>query len=158
MICTICSGFIEKSLWLIPLAPRDSKYDVLADTDINEKKARALALAADECWKAINAQDIDAWGKACTASFEAQTAMFPNMISPHVEKAINEYKDHVKGYKITGAGGGGYLVIINDEPIKNAIQIYAIVTIIVVICASVPTKKFVRIVETATSAGTGNKP
>lgn len=115
--------FIEKSLWLIPLAPRDGSYDVLADTHIDENGARALAKAADECWEAINAMDIDAWGKACTASFEAQTAMFPNMISPHVQKAIDEYKEHVKGYKITGAGGGGYLVIVNDAPISNAIQI-----------------------------------
>jgi len=115
--------FIEKSLWLIPLAPRDGSYDVLADTHIDEAGARTLAEAADECWKAICAMDIDAWGKACTASFEAQTAMFPNMISPHVQKAIDEYKGHVKGYKITGAGGGGYLVIVNDTPISNAIHI-----------------------------------
>ena len=115
--------FIEKNLWLVPLAPRDSKYDVLANTNISEAGAKALAKAANDSWEAINAMDIDAWGKACTASFEAQVAMFPNMISPHVQKAIDEYKGCVKGYKITGAGGGGYLVIINDTPIKNAIQI-----------------------------------
>ena len=84
---------------------------------------KALADAADDCWKALLAKDVTAWGKACTAAFEAQVAMFPNMVSPHVQKAIDEYKDCVKGYKITGAGGGGYLVIINDTPIKNAIQI-----------------------------------
>ena len=32
-------------------------------------------------------------------------------------------KDKVRGYKITGAGGGGYLVLINDTPIEEAIQI-----------------------------------
>ena len=115
--------FIENNLWLIHLAPRSEDYDVLAETHIDEAGARALSIAADECWKAINAMDVNAWGKACTASFNAQTAMFPNMISPHVQKAIDEYKDKVKGYKITGAGGGGYLVIVNDTPIENAIQI-----------------------------------
>ncbi len=115
--------FIEKNLWLVPLAPRDNSYDVLADTHIDKAGAQALADAADECWKALLAKDVNAWGKACTASFEAQTAMFPNMISPHVQKAIDEYKDKVKGYKITGAGGGGYLVLINDKPIEEAIQI-----------------------------------
>lgn len=115
--------FVEKNIWLIPMSPRCGSYDVLADTNINKENAEALSKAADECWNAILNKDIEAWGKACTASFEAQTAMFPNMISEHVLKAINEYKDIVKGYKITGAGGGGYLVLINDTPVKNAIQI-----------------------------------
>ena len=115
--------FIEKNLWLVPLAPRDSNYDVLADTHIDQAGAKALADAADDCWKALIAKDITAWGKACTASFKAQIAMFPNMVSPNVQKAIDEYKDRVKGYKITGAGGGGYLVLISDTPIEEAIQI-----------------------------------
>ena len=115
--------FIEKNIWLIPLAPRDGKYDVLANTDITPEKAGELSRAADACWNAIINKDIEAWGKACTDSFNAQIAMFPNMISPHVKLAIDEYKDQVKGYKITGAGGGGYLVLINDKPIERAIQI-----------------------------------
>ena len=115
--------FIEKNLWLVPLAPRDNSYDVLADTHIDKAGAKALADAANDCWNALQAKDVVAWGKACTAAFEAQIAMFPNMVSPHVQKAIDEYKDKVRGYKITGAGGGGYLVLINDTPIEEAIQI-----------------------------------
>lgn len=115
--------FIEKNLWLIPMAPREVAYDVLENTNIDAAGAERLARAAIACWDAINAKDVVAWGKACTDSFNAQTAMFPNMLAEHVVKAINEYKDNVKGYKITGAGGGGYLVIINDEPVKNALQI-----------------------------------
>lgn len=115
--------FIEKNLWLIPMAPRSGSYDVLENTNIDAAGAERLARAAIACWDAINAKDVDAWGKACTDSFMAQIAMFPNMLVEHVVKAINEYKDNVKGYKITGAGGGGYLVIVNDEPVKNALQI-----------------------------------
>ena len=115
--------FIEKNLWLIPMAPRSGSYDVLENTNIDAAGAERLARAAIACWDAINAKDVDAWGKATTESFNAQIAMFPNMMAEHVVKAINEYKDNVKGYKITGAGGGGYLVIINDEPVKNALQI-----------------------------------
>ena len=115
--------FIEKNLWLIPMAPRSGSYDVLENTNIDAAGAERLARAAIACWDAINAKDVDAWGKATTESFNAQIAMFPNMMAEHVVKAINEYKDNVKGYKITGAGGGGYLVIINAEPVKNALQI-----------------------------------
>ncbi len=115
--------FIEKNIWLIPLSPRRGDYDVLADTKIDEAGARCLAVAADKCWKAILNKDIDAWGKATTESFRAQTAMFPNMAPDYVLDAVNEHIDNVKGIKISGAGGGGYLVIVNDEPVKNAIQI-----------------------------------
>ena len=52
--------FIEKNLWLIPLAPRDNEYDVLADTRIDTEGAKRLALAAEECWKALLAKDINA--------------------------------------------------------------------------------------------------
>ena len=97
--------------------------EILENTNIDAAGAERLSGAAIECWNAINAKDVDAWGKATTESFMAQIAMFPNMMAEHVVKAINEYKDSVKGYKITGAGGGGYLVIINDTPVKNALQI-----------------------------------
>lgn len=116
-------SFIEKSIWLIPLSPRKGDYDVLADTNINKEGAERLAKAANDCWQAVNNKDIDAWGKATTESFRAQIAMFPNMAPDYVMDSINEYINDVKGIKITGAGGGGYIVIINDKPIKDALQI-----------------------------------
>lgn len=115
--------FIEENLWLIPLSPRGGGYDVLADTRIDEEGARRLSEAADNCWNAILAKDVDAWGKACTESFKAQIAMFPNMAPESVMNVVNEYIDNVKGIKITGAGGGGYLVIVNDTPVENALKI-----------------------------------
>ena len=56
--------FIEKNLWFIPLAPRDDKYDVLADTYINEENARRLSEAATACWNAINAKDMQSLYKS----------------------------------------------------------------------------------------------
>jgi galactokinase/mevalonate kinase-like predicted kinase len=49
--------------------------------------------------------------------------MFPNMVTPDVSNALEPYKQQVLGWKISGAGGGGYLIFINDKPVKNAIQI-----------------------------------
>ena len=45
--------FIEKHLWFITLSPRKSGYDVFSQTNINAGNAKALADAAEECWKAI---------------------------------------------------------------------------------------------------------
>lgn len=115
--------FIEKNIWLVPLSPRKGNYNVLENTDITKEKIEALASAAKNCWKGITEMNIDDWGKYTTESFKAQIAMFPNMAPEYVLEAIKKYIDNVKGIKISGAGGGGYIIIVNDTPIENAIQI-----------------------------------
>lgn len=115
--------WIEERLWLMPLSPRHAEYDVLADIHVNETETKKLSHAAEDCWKALLSKDLKAWGKATTESFEAQIAMFPNMIVPEVMNALETYRSKVAGWKISGAGGGGYLVFINEQPVENAIQI-----------------------------------
>ena len=66
-----------------------------------------------------------AWGAATTDSFEAQTAMFPSMVSPEMREAVEKYRGTAFGWKITGAGGGGYWVLISEKPIPNALRIHA---------------------------------
>ena len=105
------------------MSPRKGNYNVLENTDITKEKIEALSSAARNCWKGITEMDIDTWGKYTTESFKAQIAMFPNMAPQYVLEAIEKYIDNVKGIKISGAGGGGYIIIINDTPIENAIQI-----------------------------------
>ena len=116
--------FMEKSIYLVMLGPREDGYDVLDDTNINEENAKALADATDQCWDAIHAQDVKAFGASIKTTFEAQVAMFPNMLTPAAEKLIAKYRDKALGWKLSGAGGGGYLVLISDTPIENATQIY----------------------------------
>ena len=115
--------WIEQRLWLVPLYPRKSNYNVLADTCINEEYAKDLSFAAEECWTAILDMDAERWGRASVASFEAQINMFPNMAPDEVMEVLDTYKSQVLGWKLSGAGGGGYLVFINEKPVKNAIQI-----------------------------------
>ena len=115
--------FIEKNIWIIPLSPRVCDYDVLEGTNITLEGAKALTAATERCWKALTACDIEEWGKASKESFYAQIAMYPNMAPREVLDSIELYKEKVKGFKITGAGGGGYLVLINDTPVENALKI-----------------------------------
>lgn len=116
-------SWIEQHLWLVPLYPRKSEYDVFANTDISAKNANALAEAADAIWSAIHNKDLHAWGKATTAAFEAQITMFPNMAPPDVHEMIEKYNTVSLGHKISGAGGGGYLILISETTIENAFQI-----------------------------------
>lgn len=115
--------FIEKNLWFITLSPRGSGYNVLSGTNINVQNAKALAVAANDCWDAIQKKNIQFFGNAFRKSFEAQIAMFPNMVNPYILEQIEEYKPQAHGWKLSGAGGGGYLILVSDKPIANALQI-----------------------------------
>ncbi len=116
-------SWLEGRLQLVPLEPRALEYSVLAETRITTDGARALAVAADDCWRAIRAMDISAFGRAFTASFDAQVAMFPNMVNRDIHDLIDAHRSVARGWKLSGAGGGGYLILVTDQPVPDAIQI-----------------------------------
>ena len=51
--------------------------------------------------------------------------MFPKMMNERVAAQIEEYRDRALGWKLTGAGGGGYLVLVSEKTIPGAIRILA---------------------------------
>jgi cytidyltransferase-like protein len=117
--------FVENALYLMSLGPRGPEFDVLADTKIDRDGAKALADATDGCWDAILDHDIERFGKYFRASFEAQIAMFPNMMNDTVARLIDQYKDQALGWKLSGAGGGGYLILVSDKLIDGAVRVIA---------------------------------
>jgi len=116
-------AFIEDHLSLVTLGPRGPEFSVLADTDITADKARALARAADECWRAVLDRDLAAFGRSFTASFRAQVAMFPHMTSPALDEVIATYAGRAAGWKLSGAGGGGYLILVAPGRIPGTMGI-----------------------------------
>lgn len=117
--------WLEEHICLIPLYPRKDDYDVYENASINQKNARNLSLAADKCWNAILNKDLKAFGEAVTESFNAQLNLFPNMAPGDVLAQIMRYgqNESVKGWKISGAGGGGYLILICEKHLNEAMPI-----------------------------------
>ena len=115
--------FVERSLYLVPLGPRGPEFDVLSDTHIDRKGARALSEATDACWQAILVHDVEGFGRYMRAGFEAQIAMFPNMMNVMLAEMIAQYRDQALGWKVSGAGGGGYLILVADHPVEGGFQI-----------------------------------
>ncbi|MCC9137578.1 adenylyltransferase/cytidyltransferase family protein [Pontibacter silvestris] len=115
--------WLEEHLYLVTLGPRTSGYVVLENTNLSAEGAGALADAAESCWEAIRKKDIKAFGDSFRRSFEAQVNMFPNMVDEQIMKQINVYTDKAAGWKLSGAGGGGYIILVAEQPIENAIKI-----------------------------------
>jgi len=118
-------NFVESSLQLVSLGPRFADYDALEDTVFDRDRAKALADAAEGHWDAILSQDIVSFGRTMRESFEAQVAMFPNMMNERVAALIEENRDCALGWKLSGAGGGGYLILAAEKPIPGAIRVIA---------------------------------
>ena len=117
--------FLEEHLVMVPMEPRKPGCSVVEGKDITENKVRALADAADACWKAILNRNLEGFAAAYKASFEAQVVMFPGMVTPiyidhpeqdnsYIADTIARYSamDDVLAWKMPGAGGGGYLALV----------------------------------------------
>lgn len=116
--------FIENALYLIPLGPRQAGFSVLSNTRINKRRAQTLSEATLSCWDAILAHDHRKFGLYLRQGFEGQIAMFPNMVMDMIEQLIDQYKNTALGWKVSGAGGGGYLILVSETPIEDALRIY----------------------------------
>lgn len=109
--------WLEHHLCMIPMDPRRPGCSVVTGKDINREKVLALTSAADNCWEAMMAMNLEAFTAAYKASFNAQIAMFPAMIQGCVQSFIDKYSvmEGVKAWKMPGAGGGGYLALVVDD-------------------------------------------
>jgi cytidyltransferase-like protein len=117
------AAFLEDHLQLIFTKPRPGGFEVLSEQRVDADKARRLADAAEQAWGALLALDAPKFGRAMIDSFDAQVSMFPRMVNDDILNTIERHRDHLLGYKITGAGGGGYVVAFSEKPIDGAIRL-----------------------------------
>lgn len=111
--------WLENHICMIPMEPRKPGCSVVGGKDITKEKVVALADAADRCWNAMLDMDLKGFAKCYMDSFNAQIAMFPQMIQGCVQDFIDRYSafDDVLAWKMPGAGGGGYLaLVVKDAP------------------------------------------
>jgi cytidyltransferase-like protein len=116
-------SWIENHLYLLTLGPRVADFNVLDNTNINTENAIALKEAAEHCWESILNYDVKKFGHYFRKSFEAQIKMFPNMAYDEIFNIIEKYKSSSYGWKLSGAGGGGYIIFVSDKEIPGSIQI-----------------------------------
>jgi cytidyltransferase-like protein len=115
--------WLEERLSMVSLWPRPSGFNVLKETYINTENVRSLAMAADLTWKGLIERDIKKFSEGFLSSFNAQVSMFPAMMNDKIKKVIGEYSHKALAWKLSGAGGGGYLILISEEELKNSFRV-----------------------------------
>jgi cytidyltransferase-like protein len=112
--------WFEARLSMVTLWPRPVDFNVLSDTYINTENVKKLTDAAELAWEGLLSRDINKFSKGFRDSFQSQIRMFPKMVTPDVENVINQYKNKALAWKLSGAGGGGYLILISEKKIPNS--------------------------------------
>lgn len=116
-------NWLEKSLSLYPLNPRKDSFKVLSKTNINEDSVKKLVEASGECYDAILRKDMGGFGHFMTKSFEAQVEMFPLMVNDEIMSKIEVFRNIARGWKLSGAGGGGYIVLVGADNVDGCVKV-----------------------------------
>jgi cytidyltransferase-like protein len=115
--------WLEERLYMVTLWPRPADFVVLEDTHITVDNVKNLNAAAEMAWEGLNKKDIRLFTEGFSSSFKAQVTMFPKMMNEKIAGVIDEFKNMALSWKLSGAGGGGYLVLISEKEIPNAIRV-----------------------------------
>ncbi|MCC8181151.1 MAG: adenylyltransferase/cytidyltransferase family protein [Planctomycetes bacterium] len=115
--------WLEQRIYLLFVQQRKPDYDPYRGAAITKDGTARLAAASEACWRAILAMDMDGLCAACLDSFAAQVALLPAMKTPEVEEVIASRQPRVRAWKTTGAGGGGYMVMITERPDPDMMRI-----------------------------------
>lgn len=112
--------WLEAHICMVLTQPRPAGFNVLENANINREGVFALTTAADKCWDAILRMNLQDFAKYVRDSFNAQVSMFPQMLANGVPEYIKRYKDQALAWKLSGAGGGGYLAFVCEKPFAGS--------------------------------------
>jgi len=115
--------WLEERLYMVTLWPRPADFVVLENTNITAENVLRLTRAAETAWNGLVRSDIKDFADGFSASFDAQVRMFPKMMNGKIAGIIDNYSSKALSWKLSGAGGGGYLILISEEEIPNAIKV-----------------------------------
>jgi cytidyltransferase-like protein len=116
-------SWLEEHIYMVMLWPRPQGLDLLGNTNITAENVQKLAGAAERAWDSILKKNMHAFASAFLDSFRAQVTMFPAMLNNEIEKVIDSYRPEALAWKLAGAGGGGYLILVSEKPIRGAMRI-----------------------------------
>ncbi len=120
-------AWLERAVWLIPVAPRPEGYNPLGTKNLDPHWIRWLGRSGRDCYDAILKKDVIAFGAAlntCMACWEAilpETVRHP-AIHTDLKAMLSDYQSWYPGAMYSGCGGG-YLVVASEEVIPIGLKV-----------------------------------
>ena len=116
--------WLKSVVKLIPIVNRYDNFNPKSEGVIlDESYLKLLCESGDLCWEAILTFNIELLGEAVSNSYLGKTSILPATNIEEIEEKRLELLEMSYGVGISGAGGGGYLTVISDEPIDDSIEL-----------------------------------
>ena len=116
-------SWLEDHLYLVASPNRASRFDVLEETRLDPGQVRRYSEAVDRCYDAVTARDLPAFAESFSEAFRCKTEMFPMTLSNGMDAFIQPYQEQSLGCSPSGCGGGGYVIVLSDKPVENAVRV-----------------------------------
>jgi len=115
--------WLSEIIWLVKLKPRPVGYDPLKEMHLTRSFIKELGEAGNLCWESILKKDIAGLGKAMTDTFILWKKILPLTVPDDILKEME--KNYFPDYPgaITSGSGGGYIIVVSDKPVENAIKV-----------------------------------
>jgi cytidyltransferase-like protein len=115
--------WLSDVLHLVPLEPRPDGYDPLKVKNLEASLIKELGESGDRCWEAILKKDVTGLGKAVKDTFLSWKKILPLTVPDWVMYEMEtKYFPNFPG-AITSGSGGGYVIVVSEKPVENAVKI-----------------------------------
>ena len=115
--------WLESHLSLYPLRHREPGFDPLVGRNLQPGAVKTLAQSSERCKNAIETRDAETLAESFAMCRRAQQALFPAMFPPSVLTETAQLEGYVRSWKFTGAGGGGWLLLMDANGLPDAIPL-----------------------------------
>jgi hypothetical protein len=119
--------WLERSLYLLPIEPRPPGYNPLGEKFLAPEWIARLGQSGKDCFEAIRGMDIARLGQSLNEAMLCWKKLLPQSfrhptIRTDLEGILAAYQQRYAGAMYSGCGGG-YLLVIADEPVPGGFQI-----------------------------------
>jgi hypothetical protein len=119
--------WLEKSVWMVPVAPRSLGYSPLEIKNLDPEWIRRLGQSGRDCYDAILAQDLTGLGESMNESMRCWEAILPGTVrhptlTVDLMSILGHYQARYAGAMYSGCGGG-YLYVVSDKLVPGGFQV-----------------------------------